>query len=223
MRVLLVEDDEMIGAAMEQALKEAAYAVDRVRDGIMALEAIRNVRYGIVLLDLGLPGKDGLEVLRVLRKDEDPVPVLIITARDALEDRLSGLDGGADDYVVKPFAMSELLARMRAITRRRGGAAGPLLSNGRITLDPATHEASVDNKATLLSAREYSLLQALIARPGAILSRGELEERIYGWGQEVESSAVDFLIHSLRKKLGPEAIKNVRGAGWMVPGKRRED
>ena len=216
MRVLLVEDDRMIGEAMKQSLKDAAYAVDWVRDGQTAMTTLESQEYGVLLLDLGLPGKDGLEVLRLLRTRGTLTPVVIITARDALEDRIRGLDGGADDYVLKPFEMSELLARMRAVVRRRAGVAAPLLVSGTLSLDPATREASIDGKSTRLSAREFALLQALMVRPGAILSRSELEDRIYGWNEEVESNAVEFLIHALRKKLGGNSVKNVRGVGWMV-------
>lgn len=216
MRVLLVEDDGMIGEAIEQALHDAAYAVDRVVDGQAAIGAFAGQSYDLVLLDLGLPKKDGIEVLRTLRAKGDPVPVLVITARDGLEHRVMGLDAGADDYVLKPFEMVELLARMRAVLRRKGGSAGPVLSNGSLALDPATREASVDGEQVRLSAREFALLQALLLRPGAILSRSELEDRLYGWGEEVESNAVEFLIHALRKKLGRDAIRNVRGLGWMV-------
>jgi two-component system OmpR family response regulator len=216
MRVLLVEDDRMIGEAIASALKDAAYAVDWVRDGMTALTALDNDGYDVVLLDLGLPKKDGFETLRSLRDKGNSVPLLIITARDALEDRLRGLDGGADDYVLKPFEMAELLARMRAVIRRKGGVAGPLLSNGVLSLDPVTREVTVDGAAMRLSLREFSLLFALMVRPGAILSRAELESRIYGWNEEVESNAVEYLIHALRKKLGSTAIKNVRGVGWMV-------
>lgn len=216
MRVLLVEDDRMIGEAIEQALKDATYAVDWVRNGAEALTTLRAQNYGLVLLDLGLPGKDGLEVLRSIRAQDNPVPVLIVTARDGLEDRLRGLDGGADDYILKPFEMAELLARMRTVTRRKGGISGPTLSNGVLTLDPVTREVCLNGTINHLSAREYSLLHALMVRPGAILSRVELEDRLYGWNEEVESNAVEFLIHSLRKKLGKDVIKNVRGMGWMV-------
>ena len=216
MRVLLVEDDPMIAAAIEQALKDAAYAVDRVADGQSAIGAFAGQTYDIVLLDLGLPKKDGVEVLRAVRARGDPVPVLVITARDALEHRISGLDAGADDYVLKPFEMAELLARMRAVLRRKGGSAGPVLGNGSLELDPATRLARVDGAPVQLSAREFALLQALLIRPGAIVSRSELEDRLYGWGNEVESNAVEFLIHALRKKLGHDAIRNVRGLGWMV-------
>ena len=217
MRVLLVEDDAMIGEAIQGALKDAAYAADWVQDGTTALASLACQHYDLVLLDLGLPGKDGLEVLHSIRAKDNPVPLLIITARDGLDARLSGLDGGADDYVLKPFEMAELLARMRAVLRRKAGAAVPLLGNGIVSLDPATRQAmAADGAPIALSHREFSLLQALLVRPGAILSRSDLEDRIYGWGEEVDSNAVEFLIHSLRRKLGRDTIKNVRGAGWMV-------
>ncbi len=217
MRVLLVEDDPMIGAAVQEALKDASYAVDWVKDGRAGISAFACQHYDLILLDLGLPGRDGFEVLKAVRSKNGSLPVLIITARDELEHKLRGLDGGADDYVPKPFAMAELLARMRAVLRRKGGGGSPILSNGEIFLDPATREAAVkDGTPIQLSNREFALLRALLARPGAILSRGELEERIYGWGEEVESNAVEFLIHSLRRKLGGEIIKNVRGVGWRV-------
>ena len=214
---MLVEDDPMIGEAIQGALKDASYAADWVKDGQTALTTLGCQHYDLVLLDLGLPGKDGLEVLASIRAKDNPVPLLIITARDDLDARLRGLDGGADDYVSKPFQMAELLARMRAVLRRKGGMATPTLTNGVVSLDPATKEASVNGGSSVqLSNREFSLLQALLVRPGAILSRSELEDRIYGWGEEVESNAVEFLIHALRRKLGSEVIKNVRGVGWMV-------
>ncbi|WP_432258465.1 response regulator [Cupriavidus sp. TMH.W2] len=217
MRVLLVEDDPMIGEAIQGALKDASYAADWVSDGQAALATLDCQHYDLVLLDLGLPGKDGLDVLTSIRARGNPVPLLIITARDELDDRLRGLDGGADDYVLKPFEIAELFARMRAVLRRKGGSATPVLSNGVVSLDPATRQASVGSEAPLqLSNREFALLQALLIRPGAILSRSELEDRIYGWGEEVESNAVEYLIHALRRKLGSEVIKNVRGVGWMV-------
>ncbi|MFO1291895.1 MAG: response regulator transcription factor [Rubrivivax sp.] len=217
MRVLLVEDDPMIGAAVHAALRDAAYAADWVRDGRVALDTLAIQHYDLVLLDLGLPGKDGLEVLAGLRARADAVPLLIVSARDGLEERLRGLDGGADDYLVKPFDLAELLARMRAVLRRKGGQAAPRLGNGVVALDPATREAQVGEAAPVqLSQREFALLQALLVRPGAILSRSELEDRIYGWGEEVESNAVEYLIHALRRKLGADAIRNVRGVGWMV-------
>ncbi|MGV8921149.1 MAG: response regulator transcription factor [Pseudomonas sp.] len=217
MRILLVEDDPMIGEAIHSALKDASYATDWVTDGQTALAALDTQDYDLMLLDLGLPGKDGLEVLSTLRGADNGIPLLIITARDSLDDRLRGLDGGADDYLLKPFEMAELLARMRAVLRRKGGSAQPILSNGLVSLDPVTREAATAQyPGVQLSSREFALLQALLIRPGAILSRSELEDRLYGWGNEVESNAVEFLIHALRRKLGSHIIKNVRGVGWMV-------
>ncbi len=216
MRILLIEDDRMIGEAVSIALRDAAYAVDWVKDGATANDVLEHGDHQAVLLDLGLPKRDGLEVLRRLRQAGSAVPVIVITARDGVDDRIKGLDFGADDYLVKPFDVNELLARLRAVVRRQGGQAAPLLSNGKVTLDQATREARCGDVAELLSAREYALLHALLLRPGTILTRTELEERIYGWNEEVESNAVDFLIHGVRKKLGADVIKNVRGAGWMV-------
>ena len=216
MRILLVEDDRMIGEAVTVALKDAAYAVDWVQDGAAAGSALELGEHQAVLLDLGLPKRDGLEVLRRLRQAGNAVAVIVITARDGVEDRIKGLDFGADDYLVKPFDVDELLARLRAVARRQGGQAAPLLSNGVVSLDPATREAHRGDLVQALSAREFALLQALLLRPGAILTRAELESRIYGWNEEVESNAVDFLIHGVRRKLGPDVIRNVRGAGWMV-------
>ena len=216
MRVLLVEDDRMIGEAVERALREAAYATDWVRDGALAMTAMDTHVYDLVLLDLGLPRCDGHQVLAHLRSKQHATGVLIVTARDALDERLRGLDGGADDYVVKPFEMAELLARMRAVVRRKSGAPHPIMGIGALTLDPATREVNFKGVSTILTAREFALMQALMIRPGAILSRRELEDRIYGWNEEVESNAVEFLIHALRKRLGSTVIKNVRGVGWMV-------
>lgn len=216
MRILLVEDDRMIGEAIMVALRDAAYAVDWVRDGETALRAIGNQEHQAVLLDLGLPKLDGRALLRKLRATGNTLPVIIITARDALADRVDGLDLGADDYLVKPFEMDELLARLRAIIRRQGGQATPVLSNGLLQLNLSTREVQYGDAQVLLTAREFALLQALLLRPGAILSRAQLEERLYGWNEAVESNTIDFLIHGIRKKLGAEVIKNVRGAGWMV-------
>ena len=215
-RILLVEDDLMIGEAVSVALKDAAYAVDWVKDGVTADHVLESAGYQAVLLDLGLPKRDGLDVLRRLRQAGNTVPVIVITARDGVDDRIKGLDFGADDYLVKPFNFNEMLARLRAIIRRQGGQATPLLTNGKVTLDLATRQARCGDAVEMLSAREFALLQALLLRPGTILSRTELEERLYGWNEEVESNAVDFLIHGVRKKLGAHIIKNVRGAGWMV-------
>jgi two-component system OmpR family response regulator len=213
---LLIEDDRMIGTAMQEALKDAAYAVDWVTDGVTAVHAAQNESYELALLDLGLPKADGREVLRRLRTLGRKLPVIIVTARDGVDDRIDGLDLGADDYLVKPFEIRELLARMRAVLRREGSGTPPLISNGKLTLDPATREASFLDQTTLLTAREFALLQALLARPGTVLSRGELERQIYGWNEEVESNAIEYLIHTIRKKLGATAIRNVRGVGWMV-------
>jgi two-component system OmpR family response regulator len=217
MRILLVEDDLMIGEATQGALNDASYATDWVKNGLTALATLDTQHYDLVLLDLGLPGKDGLDVLDSIRTRNNPVPLLIITARDDLGDRLRGLDGGADDYLLKPFDMAELLARIRAVLRRKGGAALSVLDNGLVSLDLISKQATtLENSDIQLSSREFALLQALMIRPGAILSRSELEDRIYGWGNEVESNAVEFLIHALRRKLGSHVIKNVRGMGWMV-------
>lgn len=216
MRLLLVEDDIMLGAATQQALQDAAHAVDWVRDGEAALAAIKSMPYEAMVLDLGLPGRGGLALLQTLRHNRDDLPVIIVTARDGIADRIRGLDLGADDYLVKPFESAELLARLRAVARRKGGQGQPLLGNGVVELDPATREARQGNSSVRLSAREYALLHALLLRPGAILSRRDLEDRIYGWNEEVESNAVEFLIHGIRKKLGQTTIRNVRGVGWMV-------
>lgn len=216
MRILLIEDDRMVGAAVAQALKDAGYAVDWVTEGRTAVEAAELEAYDLALLDLGLPAPDGLDVLRRFRQIRDQLPVIIVTARDGVDDRIGGLDLGADDYIVKPFEIRELLARMRAILRRQGSGGSPILSNGTISLDPATYEASHGSETCRLTAREFALLQALMTRPGTILSRDDLEGRIYGWNEEVESNAIEFLIHTIRKKIGTTAIRNVRGVGWMV-------
>jgi len=216
MRILLLEDDSMIGDAISVALKDAAYAVDWVKDGAAAAGVINNGEHQAVLLDLGLPKRDGLEVLRRMRQSGNQTPVIIITARDSVDDRIKGLDFGADDYLVKPFDINELLARLRAVIRRQGGQGAPVLTNGKVSLDPASREARCGSSREVLSAREFALLHALLLRPGAIHTRDELEERIYGWNEEVESNAVDFLIHGVRRKLGAAVIKNVRGAGWLV-------
>ena len=187
-----------------------------MRDGKLALTTLNTHVYDAILLDLVLPGADGFAVLRAVRSGANHVPLIIVTARDSVDERIRGLDEGADDYLIKPFDISELKARMRAVIRRRGGQAAPIMSNGVLTLDPATREATSGDIAIRLSSREFALLQALMIRPGAILSRAEIEDRIYGWNEEGESNAVEFLIHSLRKKLGATAIKNVRGVGWMV-------
>lgn len=217
MRLLLIEDDAMIGEAVREVLRDVAYAADWVQDGETALACLEAQSYDLILLDLGLPDMDGMELLKKIRIRSD-IPLIVLTARDAVEERIRGLDLGADDYLIKPFETGELLARIRAVCRRRGGSGSPLLSNGRITLNPATHEAVCGEVSCVLSAREFALLQALLVTPGRILSRSELENKIYGWNEEVESNAVEFLIHSLRRKFGADLIKNIRGVGWMVAG-----
>ena len=222
MRVLLVEDDPMIAQAVKGALADEMYTVEHVANGRDALMMLSVNEYGFVLLDLGLPGLDGMTVLRTLRANAEGgkknVPVIILTARDGLDDRLEGLDAGADDYLVKPFHISELLARIRAVLRRKNQTTENALSNGIVTLDVREKTAILasDTNPVILSRREYALLAALLSRPGTILSRRKIEERIYEPGEEPESNAVEYLIHSLRKKLGSNVIKNVRGLGWMV-------
>jgi len=220
MRLLLVEDDRMIGESVQKGLRQDGFSVDWVQDGGSAELALETERYDCVLLDLGLPKKDGLDVLRGMRGKRDAAPVVVITARDAVPDRIKGLDSGADDYLVKPFDLDELAARVRAVVRRREGRAEPVIEHFGLVLRPATHEATYRNEPLSLSAREFAVLEALVSRPGAILSRAQLEERIYGWGEEVESNAVEVFVHSLRRKLGAEFIRTVRGAGYMVPKAR---
>lgn len=217
MRVLLVEDDLSIGSAVEQALRNGGYTVDWVTDGHAALTAASVEKYALVLLDLTLPGLDGLAVLSGLRERRNTVPVLAMTARASIEERIDGLDAGADDYLVKPFHVGELLARLRALVRRQGPDVQPVLRNGALSLDPSSREVLFRGEQRRLSPREFAVLHEFLRRPGMILSRGELEQRIYGWNEEVESNAIEFLIHSLRKKLDITVIKNVRGVGWMIP------
>jgi DNA-binding response OmpR family regulator len=216
MRLLLVEDDNMIGEAVRTGLRQEGFTVDWVREAEAGDVALRTEPYSLVLLDLGLPRKSGLDWLRELRRRGDATPVLVVTARDAVADRIAGLDGGADDYLVKPFDLEELAARVRAVLRRRAGRAEPLLQYGDLTLDPATRQATFNGQPVTLSAREYALLAALLERPGAILSRAQLEQRLYGWGEEIESNAVEVHIHHLRRKLGTDVIRNVRGLGYTL-------
>ena len=217
MRLLLVEDDTMIGEAVQDLLRAEHYAVDWARDANAADTALRTQSYDLVLLDLGLPGRDGLSVLRDMRTRRDRTPVLIATARDAVAQRVQGLDAGADDYLLKPYDMDELLARIRALTRRAAGRAEPSYEHDGVTITPATREAMVNGQPVILSAREWAVLESLLARPGAVLSRQQLEDKLYGWGDEVSSNAVEVYIHGLRKKLGAGLIINVRGVGYMVP------
>ncbi|HSH90568.1 MAG TPA: response regulator transcription factor [Ramlibacter sp.] len=216
MRVLLVEDDEMIGQSLKQALGSNGFSVDWVKEGLLAQSAMSDGGYACILLDLGLPKRDGIEVLRKARSAGDHTPVLVLTARDGVDDRITGLDVGADDYIVKPYDFRELLARMRAVIRRRDGAAHSVIGGSDVQLDLTTREVLVHGERAQLSAREFALLHALLERPGAILSRDQLESRIYGWGEEVSSNAVDVLIHGMRRKLGADTIRNVRGLGWRI-------
>ncbi|MES2361728.1 MAG: response regulator [Pseudomonadota bacterium] len=217
MRLLLVEDDAMIGETVLQVLRSEHYAVDWVRDGAMADQALRSEQYDLVLLDLGLPKRDGLEVLKALRGRRSAVPVLIATARDGVSERIAGLDAGADDYVVKPYDTDELLARIRALLRRSAGRAEPVFEHKGVSLNPATREATVHGQPVSLSAREWAVLEPLIARPGAVLSRAQLEEKLFSWKDDVSSNAVEVYIHGVRKKLGNEFIQTVRGLGYLVP------
>ncbi|HEX4329872.1 MAG TPA: response regulator [Burkholderiales bacterium] len=217
MRVLLVEDDTMVGESVRKGLRQEGFAVDWVEDGRAAELALDTGVYDLLLLDLGLPKKAGLEVLTTLRQKKSTLPVILITARDAVADRVKGLDAGADDYLVKPFDLDELAARVRALARRRAGNAESVQRHGALSLNPATHEASLDGRPLTLSGREFALLQALTERPGAVLSRAQLEEKLYGWAEEVGSNTVEVYIHALRKKLGTDFIKTVRGVGYTVP------
>ena len=219
MRLLLVEDDPMIGEAMLQVLRAEHYAVDWVRDGVMADSALQSEQYDLVLLDLGLPKRGGLEVLRALRARRAPVPVLIATARYAVGDLIAGLDAGADDYVLKPFDIDELLARIRALLRRSAGRGEPVFAHRGVSLNPVTREAEAHCQPVLLSAREWAVLEALIVRPGAVLSRAQLEEKLFSWKDDISSNAVEVYVHGLRKKLGNDFIQTVRGLGYVVPRK----
>jgi two-component system response regulator QseB len=218
MRILLVEDDPMIGKTLCAALQQDGYAVDWVKDGQAARLALDTAEdaYGLVLLDLGLPKKSGLELLRELRRGGNRVRVLIVTARDAVADRVAGLDAGADDYLVKPFSLDELAARMRALLRRDVARGDNVLRNGRLAADPVARTVTRDGVPVELSNREFALLAALLERPGMALSKPQLEERLYGWGEEVESNAIEVHVHNLRRKLGPDAIRTIRGVGYVI-------
>lgn len=218
MRLLLVEDDAMIGAAAQEGLKREGHAVDWVRDGAQAQAALANGVYEAMLLDLGLPKRDGLSVLRDVRAKGSDLPVIVITARDAVADRVAGLDAGADDYLVKPFDLDELAARLRAVARRRAGRAAAILHVGDLELDTAARRARWKGREVALSAREFALVETLAERPGAYFSRAQLEDRLYGWGEEVGSNAVEVHIHALRRKLDPSVIRTVRGLGYSLAG-----
>lgn len=217
MRILLVEDDQMIGQGLQTALRQDNYAVDWMRDGDSAAHALRTTAFDLMLLDLGLPGRDGLDVLRELRARGDHIPVVILTARDEVRDRIAGLDAGADDYIVKPFDLDELAARMRSVLRRSAGRGDPTIQHGNIRLNTVTHAVEKDGVPVQLSAHEYAVLEALLQRPGAVLSRAQLEDRLYGWDAQIESNAIEVYIHGLRRKLGSEAIRTLRGVGYYLP------
>ena len=216
MRFLLVEDDPMIGDTLRAALRMEGHAVDWVRDAAAAQATLASERFDLVLLDLGLPQGSGLDVLRAARARGDTTPVIVLTARDGPGDKVAGLDAGADDYLVKPFDLDELGARIRALLRRQAGRALPLLAHGGVTLDPATRQVMRDGQPVLLSAREYAVLELLMQRPGAVLSRAQIEDRLYGWGEEIESNAVSVYVHQLRKKLGAAFIRSMRGVGYFL-------
>ena len=217
MRLLLIEDDAMISQAVCKGLRQDGFTVDWVADGLAGELALQNDVYDLLLLDLGIPRKSGIEVLKSLRQHGNAIPVLILTARDAVADRVLGLNAGADDYVVKPFDLEELVARIHALLRRQAGRADTVIRHDGLSLNPVTHEVLLDGQPVTLSAREFALLQAFLDRPGVVLSIPQLEEKMYGWQEEVGSNTVEVYIHALRKKLGSELIRNVRGVGYMVP------
>ncbi len=216
MRILLIEDDPMIGRSLKQALQHQGMSIDWTQSGLEGEEAMAMAEYAAILLDLTLPDKNGADVLRDMRLSGNKTPLVVITARDDIDDRIAGLDLGADDYIVKPFDVRELMARLRAVLRRRAGVATSVLQTAYLTLDLATHELIYGESKRVLSVREFALMRSLMERPGTILSRSQLEEHLYGWDEEVESNALDVLIHSLRKRFDKDLIRNVRGAGWMV-------
>jgi len=218
MRILLIEDDPMIGKAMRQGLVQAGFATDWVTDGRAAELSLANGVYDLAILDLGLPQRDGMDILRRLRAGGSSMPVLIASARDTVPDRITGLNAGADDYVLKPFDLDELVARVRALLRRHAGSGQPLLRAGELVLDPARRLVTQRGAPVELSAKEFAVLEALMQRPGSVLSREKLEEAVYGWGDEVGSNAVEVHVHHLRRKLGSGSIRNVRGVGYRVVG-----
>jgi DNA-binding response OmpR family regulator len=217
MRVLLIEDDVMIAQGLETALRQMGAVVDWIRDGAQAAAALSAAVFDLVLLDLGLPNRDGISILREFRQRGDATPVIILTARDEIQNRVAGLDAGADDYVVKPFDLDELAARMRSVLRRAAGRGDPAIQHGDLRLDPITRTVEHKGEPVSLSAHEYAVLEALLQRPGAVLSRAQLEDRVYGWDEPIGSNAVEVYIHGLRRKLGPDAIRTLRGVGYFIP------
>lgn len=217
MRILLVEDNRQLGEGLRAGLAQAGFAADWARDGEEAELALAGQGYDAMVLDLGLPKRDGLAVLRRLRAGRNSLPVLILTARDTVPDRITGLDAGADDYLVKPFELGELQARLRALLRRSRGVSEPVVRLGRVSLDPQSHEVTLDGKPVDLSAREFATLQELVLSPGRVFSKHQLEDKIYGWGEEVESNAVEVYVHHLRRKLYPGLIRTIRGVGYTIP------
>ena len=216
MRLLLVEDDDMIAETVLGAMRRAGYAIDWAEDGRAAELSLGNGVYDLVLLDLGLPKKDGIEVLNAYRKNGGDAPVIILTARDAADERIRGLDAGADDYLIKPFDLDELAARVRALSRRRTGQKQPVYTHAELTLDPAAHEVTLNGAALPLVPREFALLQALIEQPTRVFTKAELEEKLYGWGEEVGSNTIEVHVHSLRRKIGAEQVVTVRGVGYRL-------
>jgi two-component system response regulator QseB len=216
MRALVIEDDPMIGRAVVAGLQDGGYTVDWVRDGADAELALTHRVYDLALLDLGLPRRDGLEILKGLRRSGNTLPVVIITARDAVADRVAGLDSGADDYLVKPFDLDELLARARAVVRRKDGRPTPEMACGALVMDPVKRRVTFRGAPVELSGREFAVLAALMKEPGAVVSREKLEDAVYGWGEEIGSNSIEVHLHHLRRKLLPELIRNVRGVGYRI-------
>ena len=217
MRILLVEDDPLLGDGLAAGLRQAGFAVDWLKDGASAIAALQSERFDLAVLDLGLPKLSGMEVLTRLRAHGSALPVLILTARDTTTDKIAGLDGGADDYLVKPVDLDELAARIRALLRRAAGRAEPELRHGAIVLDPAGHRVEHDGRPVELSAREFAVLHALLANAGRVMTRGQLEQSIYGWNEEPDSNALEVHIHHLRRKFGSDLIKTLRGVGYTIP------